>query len=185
MQAKGLVIDVRNNCGGSSTVGYDILSYLTSRPIPVNRSVERREGASVRLRENAFALQSQEGSTGKPHVRARERVFNGAVAVLMGARTVSAAEDFVASFQALGRGKLIGQTTAGSTGQPLQFALPGGGVARVTSKHDMLPNGNEFVGKGIVPDIAVPRSLEEVRGQRDAALEVAVEQLSRPVTQIH
>lgn len=183
MQAKGLVIDLRNNGGGSSNIGYDILSYLTSKPIPVNRSVERREGTLPRLRENVFALQTPEGSTGKPYVRARERVFNGAVAVLMGARTVSAAEDFVASFQALGRGKLIGQTTAGSTGQPLQFALPGGGVARITSKHDMLPNGNEFVGKGIAPDIPVPQSVEDIRGQRDPALAVAVEQLSQPVAQ--
>jgi len=42
----------------------------------------------------------------------------------------SAAEDFVVAFDAMHRGTLVGETTGGSTGQPLIFQLPGGGGAK-------------------------------------------------------
>jgi hypothetical protein len=34
--------------------------------------------------------------------------------------------DFAALFKYIQRGKLIGQLTGGSTGEPISFALPGG-----------------------------------------------------------
>ena len=93
------------------------------------------------------------------------------IALLMGAETYSAAEDFIVTFDVAKRGIKIGQTTGGSTGQPLFFELPRGGMGRVCTKWDIYPDGKEFVGIGIVPDIEVKETVKDVREGRDVALE--------------
>jgi C-terminal processing protease CtpA/Prc len=106
--------------------------------------------------------------------------YSGPVAVLIGAGSFSAAEDFLVAWKNSGRGKTIGEPSGGSTGQPLFFQLPGGGSARVCTKRDTFPNGEEWVGKGIQPDILVRPTVAELRAGRDAALERAVEALKGP-----
>lgn len=76
----------------------------------------------------------------------------------------------MAAFRAIRRGPVVGEATGGSTGNPLAFPLPGGGWARVCSKHDVGPDGTEFVGVGLRPDVAVPATAADVRAGRDAAL---------------
>jgi carboxyl-terminal processing protease len=99
------------------------------------------------------------------------------VIVLTNAHTYSAAEDFVVAFDTMQRGTLIGETTGGSTGQPLMFALPGGGTARICTKDDSYPDGRRFEGVGIAPQITVTPSVSDIRHGRDAGLERAVETL--------
>jgi len=74
------------------------------------------------------------------------KLFRKPVAVLVGPRTFSAAEDFTAAFRNMRRGPIVAEPTGGSTGQPLFFDLPGGGAARVCTKRDTFPDGREFVG---------------------------------------
>jgi C-terminal processing protease CtpA/Prc len=96
------------------------------------------------------------------------------VALLVGPRTFSAAEDFAMAFDVMKRGILVGEATAGSTGQPLVFDLPGGGTARICVKRDSYPDGREFVGKGIQPTIVVAPTVADLRAGRDPVLERAV-----------
>ena len=100
--------------------------------------------------------------------------FKGRVVVLTGPSTYSAAEDFVAAFKNMNRGKLIGQPTGGSTGQPLMFQLPFGGMGFVCSKKDLMPDGSHFVGFGIKPDIKVNPSLKNFQAGKDEVLEAAI-----------
>ena len=82
------------------------------------------------------------------------------------------------SFDVAKRGILVGSSTAGSTGQPLSFAMPGGGTARICAKRDMYPDGREFVGRGIAPDIAVSMTAADLRAGKDPTLDRAVLELS-------
>lgn len=179
MASRGLIIDLRDNGGGSSTIGYDLLACLTNRPIPLNRSTERREGGTVRLKQNAYAWQPLEGNIKSVYEKPCSRIIDKPVVLLIGPRTISAAEDFVSSFRALKRGLLIGMPTAGSTGQPYTFRLPGGGTARITVKHDVGADGVDFVGKGISPDITVVPTVADIRAGVDGALVAAREALNR------
>jgi carboxyl-terminal processing protease len=70
---------------------------------------------------------------------------------------------------------MIGQATGGSTGQPVSFDLPGGGKARVCGKNDMYPDGKEFVGIGIMPDVPVERKAADLHKGKDAVLLKALE----------
>jgi C-terminal processing protease CtpA/Prc len=99
------------------------------------------------------------------------------VVLLTGPRTFSAAEDLAAVFQTEGRGKILGETTGGSTGQPLIFPLPGGGWANICAKRDRMADGREFVGYGIQPDVVIRPTVADVRAGRDPVLETAMAEL--------
>lgn len=103
--------------------------------------------------------------------------FNGPVAVLIGPRTISAAEDFAVSFAAVKRGILVGSATAGSSGQPLRFDLPGGGTARVCSAQESFPDGRKFIGTGIAPQIEVELTVADIRAGRDPVIAAAARAL--------
>lgn len=174
-KARGLVLDLRNNGGGSTSNGLEILAWLTDRPLPLERQWTRTAD-SLRLAWHGGRVDWRREHDGSPEtfVRERKERYAGPVVVLVGPRTFSAAEDFVVAFDVLERGLLVGERTAGSTGQPMVFKLPGGGVARICVKRDEYPDGRRFVGVGIAPDVDVKPTLTDIRAGRDPALERAI-----------
>lgn len=170
--ASAIILDVRLNGGGSTGIGYEVIRSLVDRPVPGSRQVMRRYNPTDRARGTLMEwseLPAEDIQPGEgPH-------FSGPVAVLIGPATFSAAEDFLVAWKNSGRGKMIGEPSGGSTGQPLPFQLPGGGSARVCTKRDTFPDGTEWVGKGIAPDILMRPTVADVRSGRDSVLERAVE----------
>jgi C-terminal processing protease CtpA/Prc len=171
-RARGLILDVRRNGGGSTGNGYAILSRLVDQSVPGSRWKSRKHIAAYK----AWGRDEQweEGSHGtvEPH---ETNHYAGPVVVLTGPRTASAAEDFVVAFHASGRGRVVGQRTLGSTGQPLMVRLPGGGGARVCTKRDTYPDGREFVGIGVIPDVEVGPTREDIAAGRDPVLKKGIE----------
>ena len=102
------------------------------------------------------------------------------VIVLAEPATYSRAEDFAVVFDAMKRGRIVGEATGGSTGQPLSIPLPGGGSLRICTKHDRYPDGKEFVGVGVLPGIVVLADGRGFPGGRDTVLEAAVRLLAKP-----
>ena len=88
----------------------------------------------------------------------------------------SAAEDFLMPFKDTGRGILVGETTWGSTGQPVylnyQDLQVGIGAIRA-----YMPDGTPFEGVGIQPDIPISRSRDDLYLGRDPVLEKALQLL--------
>ncbi|MES2038352.1 MAG: S41 family peptidase [Pseudomonadota bacterium] len=179
MKAKGLILDIRANGGGSSVQGAAVLSFLSNKPVPYAYSTERQESNLMRAQGDLILLDTLRAGISKPYVRVRKEVYTGPVVVLAGAKSFSAAEDFLLSYITLQRGTVIGSATAGSTGMPMSFKLPGGGSARICVKHDSFPDGREFVGKGIAPDIEVAPTVADIRAGRDVVLDKAVAVLSK------
>jgi C-terminal processing protease CtpA/Prc len=170
--AKGLVIDVRANGGGSTPI--DLLQVLAKEPI---------RGPLIRTRSYRAADRARGALPGWEDVPPFEvpadpdHHVDVPVAVLTSAHTFSAAEDFVTSFKAMHRGITVGETTAGSTGQPLFFSLPGGGSARVCTRDDRAPDGTVFEGVGLRPDITVSPTVQSIQRGTDPVLERAVREL--------
>ena len=97
--------------------------------------------------------------------------FLGPVVVLIGPETNSAAEDFVVPLHAAGRATIVGQKSRGSTGQPLRFSFLDGKIrGRVCTRRDTYPDGREFVGVGIIPDVEVHPSPADIAAGRDVVL---------------
>jgi C-terminal processing protease CtpA/Prc len=171
LAAKGLILDLRDNGGGSSSVGYAILARLIDKPVEGSHWKTRQYLPAFRVwgREEQW----YEGTHGTIQPSEGTR-YHGPVAVLTGPATASAAEDLVVAFQTSGRGKVVGRRTLGSTGQPLQITLPGGGGARICTKRDTYPDGREFVGIGCIPDVEVVPTRADIAAGRDIVLERAV-----------
>ena len=169
-RADGLVLDVRENGGGNSDVGYRILSTLTDKPF-------LSTAWSTRSYRPSFRAWGQPESRYRSEPDARPpsgvRLNRKPVVVLTSPRTYSAAEDFTVAFDVMDRGRIIGEPTGGSTGQPLLFPLPGGGTGRVCTKRDVYPDGREFVGVGVQPDLRVAQTLADLGAGRDTVLETA------------
>jgi carboxyl-terminal processing protease len=174
MKAKALIIDVRENGGGSSNFGLEVLSYLAKGPIATALSLERSESQYFRAQVDMLNLAPLPYIRPRPFVRERAAYFTGKVAVLAGPRSFSAAEDFLMSFDTMQRGVIVGEASAGSTGQPLFMRLPGGGSGRLCVKYDIYPDGKRFVGVGIQPQIASAPTVADIRARRDTVLERAL-----------
>jgi carboxyl-terminal processing protease len=174
-----LVIDLRQNGGGSSGNGYDILSYLTDKAYRpgsyqsrIYSAVGRARGEGVRF-EDLYKTSTQSPA-------GVNKLYTKPVAVLISGETFSAAEDFCSAYVGLKRGVLVGEPTGGSTGQPLAFSLPGGIMARVCTKRDAYPNGTEWNGIGILPTVPVHPTVGMLQAGRDPVLEAALRALGAP-----
>jgi C-terminal processing protease CtpA/Prc len=171
-----LILDVRNNGGGNSTWGWNILSMLTDEPFATSIWETRLYRPVYRAWGQGEAVYGSSSGSRNAH---GTNQYGGPVVVLTSPRTYSAAEDFTVVFDVMDRGKIVGQPTGGSTGQPLIIRLPGGGSARICSKRDRYPDGTEFVGVGIQPDVEVAPTIADTRAGRDRVLEKALEVLGK------
>lgn len=174
LSSRGLIIDLRRNGGGSSDYAYDILKTLAEHPFESSHWRTRDYKPALRAAGNAPSWYSAAGVTLDPATRP----FKGPVAVLIGPRTGSAAEDFVVAFRSMKRGVTVGESTAGTTGLPLVFKLPGGGAARICTKDDSFPDGTTFEGNGIAPEVSAKPSIADFRLGKDVALEQAMRRLT-------
>lgn len=175
LKTKALIIDVRNNGGGNTEWG--ITRYL------ISKKTQPLHGWYTRDYKPAFrawnVTQDVHGGIDASLSPVEGEHYLNPVVVLISARTYSAAEDFAAAFKSLNRGTLIGQSTGGSTGQPLIINLPGNGTARICTKRDRLGNGGEFVGKGIQPDVPIEMKVEDYRKGIDTELQAALNFLNQ------
>ncbi|HEV8290913.1 MAG TPA: S41 family peptidase, partial [Tepidisphaeraceae bacterium] len=81
--------------------------------------------------------------------------FRGKVIVLAGPGTVSSCEALVLMMKQVPGCVVVGQKTAGSSGNPKIFDLGNGTSASVPQWKAMRPDGTVFEGEGIAPDVEV------------------------------
>jgi carboxyl-terminal processing protease len=172
-QASGIIIDVRENGGGSSNYGYDIIARLIGPDTVLKTSAWRTRDYKPTLRAWGNPETWHEGT--HPDIKSRgDNPFLGPVVVLIGPNTFSAAEDFLVPLKMSHRATLIGSPSGGSTGQPLGVALFQC-TARICTKWDRFADGTEFVGVGVQPDVAVAPTVADIANGRDPVLEKAQE----------
>lgn len=169
--SSAVIIDVRNNGGGNSDVGYKVLATLTDKPFETGRWSTRQYVPTYRAWNRAMPDLNKPH---KPWAPDGARHYTGPVALLTSSGTYSAAEDFTVAFASMKRGPIVGEATGGSTGQPLFISLPGGGVARICTKADTFPDGRAWVGHGIQPDIKAAPRVKDLRGGGDTVLAAAL-----------
>ena len=192
----GLIIDLRENGGGNSEYGYEILRHFTRQPLPTpvwsspehipayrafgqwyssQSSVDTTE-RMVRESLASYAGERYYHSAGDSIMPA-DTVYDIPVVVLVSTNTASAADNFLVVADPLDHFTLVGEPSFGSTGQPLFIDLPGGGIVRICTKRNTYPNGRVYVGPGVQVDIKVqPTAVDFISG-RDVVLERGIKQL--------
>ncbi len=183
-QAKALVLDLRKNGGGTSNIGKVILHHLTKDTIFYGpKSQSRQYIPTLKAWNKAqyyydFPYKPDSLGSGDKKILETTRIVVP-TAILIGHGTASAAEDFLIYTDNQEHMIKIGEPTFGSTGQPLMFSLPNGGLARVCTKKDTYPDGRVFVGVGIQPDIEVSKKLVDYIENKDPVLDRAIEYLNK------
>lgn len=172
---KGIILDIRFNPGGDSSNAYDVVSYFIDEPVKAAMWKSRRYVPAYRSWGNELEWEQSEPEIIEPRQGTR---YAGPLVVLTGPATFSSAEDFLVPLADSGRAVLVGGTTAGSTGNPIYVDLPRGGKFRVVSKRDLFPDGKEFVGYGIAPDVAVEPTQRDLFEGRDPVLEAGIEAIT-------
>ncbi|MFD2248375.1 S41 family peptidase [Pontibacter ruber] len=197
-KAKALIVDLRTNGGGSTTIGRDILNYLSPDTLLYGSKNSTREHlASFKAWGKFTAPKDTVGNEWatksllayqdklvhefdyKPaqnKVSPKDKVIVP-TAILIGHQTASAAEDFLIYADNQQHMTKIGENSFGSTGQPFMFDMPGGGGARICTKKDTYPDGREFVGYGVKPDIEVKMTLQDYIQKKDPVLDHALKHL--------
>jgi len=177
LETDGLVIDVRENFGGATQLTHYVLQRFATEEFrtvkwksPMNIGAHRAWGQTGQwFEEEGYDIEPLENG----------KIYTGPVNLIVDESTFSGAEDFTVGFISINRGRVIGRKTAGSTGSPIIFELPGRGLALVCAKRDYFPDGREFVGLGIVPDVEAQATIQDVIQNRDVALETALDDLKK------
>jgi len=86
--------------------------------------------------------------------------YRGRVILLVDGGCVSAFEELVEPFKNSGCGTLVGETTEGSSGLPFVYDFHNGMSLKIAVMHQYFPDGSEFEGVGIKPDVEVHPSIE-------------------------
>jgi carboxyl-terminal processing protease len=177
-RVQGLVLDLRHATDGRTEYAYQILARLTNRPFPAVRWKTPQYRAVFRawnLGDSATTWYGPEPGMVAP--RDDHPAYGGPIAVLASSATGGAAEDLLAAFRAAGRGLIIGEPSAGSTGDVATFALPKSwGVQFSVTRHES-PDGTGVAGVGVKPDLVVTRTVNDVLAGHEPALDKAREYL--------
>ncbi len=206
-KARSIIIDIRNNGGGSGKHALNIAKYFNKNEtlygaknysrniIPTERAIgsflipqdtiNGKAEWGISKEEAVNYYKSYMGAKFyafdyRPTIAHSDVKFLVPTVILSNSYTASAAEDFLIYLYDQENIKRIGDFTNGSTGQPLQIELPGNTTAWICTKKVTLPNNEEFVGIGIRPNIVVRQNLNDVLNpfKSDSQLDYAIKYLN-------
>ncbi len=131
----GLVVDLRNNPGGSlDEVARMLGLFLKSGPL-------------VQIRDNRGNIQVYRDDDGG------KKLYDGKMVVLTNLASASASEIFAAAIQDYGRGLVVGSTTTGKGSAQIQLDNLALGSATLTQRKFYRITGGSTQNKGVVPDV--------------------------------
>jgi hypothetical protein len=164
---KPIIIDVRANGGGSEPTAQQFAGCFFRKSAAYAKNTTRRDGAWLGPYDRTI-----EPNPNRPP-------FRGRAVVLMGQGTVSSSESFVMMMKQAPGCTLIGDRTAGCSGNPKPADLGNGVVAMVPSWKDLRLNGSCTEGEGFAPDLAVKATPQDFE-KADPVLEAALRLLRSP-----
>jgi carboxyl-terminal processing protease len=156
--AEGLILDVRNNDGGTLDAVVDIASMFLEPEDELVLYVEKGDGTRTNWR-----------------VRDNETAQDIPMVLLVNERSASSSEVLAGALQDHERATIIGTSTFGKGSVNILRPLSNGGGLYITIAHWFTPLGRLIQGEGLTPDIVV-----ENRIPRDAD----VQQLRRAIEEL-
>jgi carboxyl-terminal processing protease len=160
--APGIVLDLRENCGG----------YVVSSRVAIGEFFDHRVATGIVVHRNGRET-IEKSISGRSSSR-----YLGPLAVLVGARSCSSAEVFASVIQHHARGEVIGQTTAGRVLGSEKFPLPDGGHLQLSTTGFLKLDGVPLEGSGVVPDVRIDPGARGVGlADRDPELAAALDVL--------
>ena len=183
-----VLFDLRGNGGGSTPE--KLLAAIMTKPyrgtMVATPLTVADSDARANISATLAALPTMMMRYGPDTTLPAPGAWNGPAAVLADSGCSSACEDFVLRFKDGHRGLVLGEQTNGSTGQPFFVNFPEFAMSfRVSTKREYFPDGHQFEGVGVTPDVTIQRTIAELKHGTDDQLEQAVATLlaeTRPLS---
>ena len=168
----GLIIDMRQNGGGSGFLADQLAAYFFNE--------EQIVGYRGYYIEELGGFFIDEETASRMYPPDESLRFDGAVAVLIGPNCASACERFVYNLTLNDRAVIVGQyPTAGLGGSVEDFRMPLGMTIRFTIGRSVDAAGNIHIeGTGVAPTLRVPVDETTLFSPVDPILQYAVSHLS-------
>lgn len=162
----GIIIDVRNNGGGTITNSSKLASRFTNEKV-LSGYIQHKTGPGHNQFSSPLAIYLE------PSDRIR---WQKKVAVLTNRHAFSATNDFVNNMQSIKSGliTIIGDKTGGGSGLPFSSELPNGWSVRFSASPH-LNKDKEQIEFGIDPDIKQDMTPEDFAKGKDSIIERARE----------
>ncbi len=158
-QPRGLVLDLRDNPGGLVTSAIEVGNEFIAQGVIMS---ERGKGT-----EKEYEAWGDGLATEIPLV------------VLVNEGSASASEIVAGAVQDHSRGIVIGERTFGKGSVQVQHILSDGSGLRITTAHWFTLKGHLIEGQGLIPDVEVRLTDEDLSEGLDPQLELAIDYLER------
>ncbi|MEY4134694.1 MAG: hypothetical protein RL386_1044 [Bacteroidota bacterium] len=168
-QTRGIILDLRQNGGGSALNVFTILNRFASKKTLLYRSY-LKSGPG----KEDFSP-AQEAYAEPPEDKETPR-YGRDLVILTDRGTFSAASFLTLGAKALPNVTIIGDTTGGGLGIPNGGQLPNGWTYRISISRTISPDGKNYED-GIPPDIRVLLDPAQVALGKDNVIERAIEEI--------
>jgi hypothetical protein len=190
--AKGIVIDLRKNGGGSTAVAWHLLQYIINDDYFLNFAWQTRINNGIKKATGNYREDNKDYYDNMAYLTVPAdtifisdtvKRFNVPIVILFSTMTVSAAEDFlIILYERPDRPLFVGQPSFGSTGSPLLvWGFPDNGFARICARRVLFPYSMKPFSEGIQPDVLVNYTFDEFMSGKDKDMEVAVRELQKMI----
>lgn len=173
-QARGLVLDLRNNGGGLVAQQLLVSGIFTDRP---GRRLQSAIGGEVELRNQSGQLRQTDRSGERVVAELEMPVrWSGPLVVLVNRSTVSAAEFLALDLQQAGF-TVIGEPTYGVADTAVSSVRLSSGAALIITTSQVRRLDGQAYPPRVVPDVTVKDDLEALVAGHDRPLEEALKRL--------
>ncbi|QPC82230.1 PDZ domain-containing protein [Phototrophicus methaneseepsis] len=171
----GIIIDMRNNGGGSGFLADQMSAYFFEEPIVV--------GNSGVYNEDYGDFYFDERGEDKLYLPPEELIYPGPVAVIVSPACFSACEFFSYNFTLRDDAAIVGFYPTGGLGGGVEdFYMPEGISIRFTVSRAVDPEDNIHIeGQGVAPTVTVPVTEENLFSEADVLLTAAEDALTEMV----
>lgn len=155
---KTLVLDLRGNGGGYEKLMLEVIGKMSRDSVVVGKERERKKVTTLVAKGSG------------------NDAFTGDLYVLVDSRSASASEIFARIIQLTGRGKVLGDRTAGAVMRarfhPLQLGVETKVLygVQVTEADVVMADGNRLERVGVTPDVVILPTAEDIASKRDPVL---------------
>ncbi|MEZ4669126.1 MAG: S41 family peptidase [Anaerolineae bacterium] len=170
-QLPGLIIDMRQNAGGSGFLADQMAAYFFDESLDLGNSASYDESLGT------FYFDPEHES--KYFLPPENMRYSGKIAVLVGPNCSSACEFFSYDMTLQDRAAIVGQyPTGGLGGGQTTFAMPDGLQLQYSTGRNVNAEGNIIIeGTGVAPTVKVPVDEETLFAEGDPILDAAVSYL--------
>ncbi|MEM9529073.1 MAG: S41 family peptidase, partial [Bacteroidota bacterium] len=201
--AQELIIDVRDNGGGSEEAFIPLLQHLLTEPFQVYRELsvktqtipqqeyfpyDKPKKLEKAAKKSYTAVGDRFHDLNSPSVKMtapNSPHYQGKVYVLMNERSYSATGDFIGVLDQYNRATFAGVETGGNpyqnvAGERLTLLLPNSQLRiHIPLLKYVINNDHKNEGRGMLPDISIPQTVDEIINFQDLQLEKLLERIRR------